>query len=301
MPAAMTDNPVIVSITSLPSRLARIRPCLESLLGGSRVPDKILLALPPFSAREHAPYVLPDFLKDDEFCRQIVEVVSTDRDWGPGTKLLGVLDVIPQPCYLVLADDDVRYKPDFLRGLVDAQACDRSSSFSYFTQRVPGLSYGQGVDGFGIWSPNISGIRSFAETHVDGTNLFFHDDLWISFFLTAKKGVPIKSLAHLTDGGTIYESLHHINALHLLEGSLSRGRLDRDGVKRLLREVDMPASTEAANASRRAVRGFLQERSRDRETSASADLEEVAQGGAGSLSIFRIAPARSGQRPVSPG
>jgi hypothetical protein len=243
MPAAVTDHPVIVSITSLPSRLARIRPCLESLLGGSRVPDKILLALSPFSAREHAPYVLPDFLKDDDFCRQIVEVVSTDRDWGPGTKLLGVLDVIPQPCYLVLADDDVRYKPDFLRGLVDAQARDHSSSFSYFTHRVPGLSYGQGVDGFGIWSPNVSGIRSFAEAHVAGTNLFFHDDLWISFFLTAKKRVAIKSLAHLTDGGTIYESLHHINALHLLEGPLSRGRLDRDGVKRLLREVDMPAST----------------------------------------------------------
>src|SRR5262245_56838834 len=92
-------------------------------------------------------------------------------------------NVIPQPCYLVLADDDVRYKPDFLRGLVDAQARDRSSAFSYFTHRVPGLSYGQGVDGFGIWSPNVSGIRSFAETHVDGTNLFFHDDLWISFFL----------------------------------------------------------------------------------------------------------------------
>ena len=66
MPAAVTDHPVIVSITSLPSRLARICPCLELLLGGSRVPDKILLALSPFSAREHAPYVLPDFLKDDE-------------------------------------------------------------------------------------------------------------------------------------------------------------------------------------------------------------------------------------------
>ena len=86
MPAAVTDHPVIVSITSLPSRLARIRPCLESLLGGSRVPDKILLALSPFSAREHAPYVLPDFLKDDEFLYPLKVGLNTMSSAGKSSR-----------------------------------------------------------------------------------------------------------------------------------------------------------------------------------------------------------------------
>jgi hypothetical protein len=238
----MADYPVVVSITSLPSRIGRIRPCLESLLSGSMIPDKILLPLPNFSEREHLAYTLPNFLGRDDFFSPIVEVVPVDRDWGPGTKLLGALTAIQHPCYLVLADDDVRYKLRFLEGIVRAQEQDHFASFSYYTPTMDGFTIGQGCDGFSFWSPNILDIAPFAEKHVYETNLFFHDDFWISFFL-ASKGIPIKSLNQLLRnyGGRIYEIEYtEENSLHLLKGSLSKRTLQREGLKRLLREVDMP-------------------------------------------------------------
>ena len=71
-----------VSMTTLSSRIDRIRPTIESLLGGSHVPDKVLIALPSFSQREQRDYVVPAFL--DEFGPS-VEVMRCSQDWGPGT------------------------------------------------------------------------------------------------------------------------------------------------------------------------------------------------------------------------
>lgn len=239
----MPKFPVVVSVTSLPSRIARIRPCLESLLSGSLVPDKILLPLPTWSDRERASYALPDFLKDNDFAGRIVEVVVASQDWGPGTKLLGALTSIPDCCHLIIADDDVRYKPKFLEGIVTAQRQDNHSSFSYFTYNLDGLTIGQGCDGFSFWSPNLDRILPFAEKYVMGTKLFFHDDLWISFFL-ASNGISVKAVGESDNGSPMYnDEFIDGSSLRFLDGSLSRETIQRESMKRLLREVDMPAST----------------------------------------------------------
>jgi hypothetical protein len=237
-----SNYPVIISITTLPSRIGKMRPCLESLLSGQVVPDKLLLALPAVSKRENSPYCIPDFLRDADFCGSRINIVNADRDWGPGTKLLGSLDALPIECYLVLADDDVRYRPDFLAGLLNAQVRDHRSSFSYYTYRVEGLTIGQGCDGFTFWSPNVFGMKSFAESHVDGTDLFFHDDLWISFFL-ALKGIAIKSLRPQLGGTLIYETLHETNSLRYLTGSLAREDLSRREARKLFQKIRLPLQT----------------------------------------------------------
>ena len=233
--------PLLVSVSSLPSRIGQIRPCLESLLAGSILPDKILVVLPISSIRERSRYVLPDFLDNSGFCRGIVEVVRTQRDWGPGTKLLGALGALHDPCVLVIADDDVKYKPSFLAGLYAAQTEDHRASFSFYTYRSNGLTIGQGCDGFSFWPPNLAGIGAFAERYITGTDLFFHDDLWISFYLKMH-GIAVKSLAGKLVSGLIYERLHDINSLNKLDGPLRRGRLDREGTRRLLKEVPMPTT-----------------------------------------------------------
>jgi hypothetical protein len=237
----MADYPIVISITSLPSRIGRIRPCLESLLSGSVRPDKILIPLPAYSVRQGCTYSLPDFLRSDDFCNQIIEIVPVDRDWGPGTKLIGALNAIPPACYLVLADDDVQYRRNFIEGIINAQMRDHSASYSYYTYRAGGLTVGQGCDGFSFWSPNVFDVTSFAKKHVYETNLFFHDDFWISFYL-ASKGIRIKSLNALVDGTcTIYEMENgNEDSLRFLDGPLSRDFLQRKYLKRLLREVDMP-------------------------------------------------------------
>jgi hypothetical protein len=144
-------------------------------------------------------------------------------------------------------DDDVRYRRDFLESLLNAQRQDHSSSFSYYTYRTEGVTVGQGCDGFSFWYPTLAGIRQFAETHITDAGLFYHDDLWISFYL-ASKGISIKSLAHRLKSGLIYEVEieHQPSSLSQLGGHLARQRLNKSCPKYLLRNAPMPGRRKLA-------------------------------------------------------
>src|ERR1019366_7835068 len=158
-----------------------MQPCLESLLNGSVVPEKIFVSLPEVSIRENTGYTIPDFFDDAAFSKKI-EIVRLEHDYGSGTKLLGMLEKIDTPSYIALADDDVTYKRLFLRRLIEHPRLDHAASFSFFTYVMAGLRVGQGVDGFSFWSPNLSGVLDFFKNYISGTDLMFHDDLWISFY-----------------------------------------------------------------------------------------------------------------------
>ena len=205
-----------------------MQPCLESLLKGSLVPEKIFVSLPDVSIRENAGYTIPEFFHDAAFSKTI-EIVQPEQDYGSGTKLLGMLEKVDKPSYIVLADDDVTYKRFFLRRLIEHQRLDHNSSFSFFTYAMAGLRVGQGVDGFSFWSPNLSGIFDFYKSYISGTDLMFHDDLWISFYLMSR-GVSVKSLRPLLDeagAGEVRDTiLHSVNALSAETGRLSRERLN---------------------------------------------------------------------------
>lgn len=219
--------PVILGITTLPSRIAHMRPCLESLLDGLQVPDKIYLSVPQVSLREKTGYEIPAFFHEPGFAEKIA-ILRLERDYGPGTKLLGMLSRITEPSYVVIADDDVTYRRFFLRRLIEYQRTDHHACHSWHVYSLAGLRVGQGVDGISFWSPNLEGVWDFYETYVAGTDLMFHDDLWISFFLMSRN-VPIKTLRFLLEeAGWINVrdgSLHEINGLFFETGNLSRQRL----------------------------------------------------------------------------
>jgi len=160
----MSDSPlpVVVSIATLPSRIANLRPALDSLLNGELVPDRILVLRSDYSEREKSGYVIPDFLTDEEYCRGIIELQVT-KDLGPGTKILGAIEFLEGDCHLVLADDDVAYHRRFLKDIVSAQASRPDCAFSYYTYRADGLTLGQGCDGFSFHSAQLQGIRKFAD------------------------------------------------------------------------------------------------------------------------------------------
>lgn len=236
----MSNTPLVVGITSLPSRVGRIRPTLESLLAGERLPDQIVLALPLVSRREKTGYEIPAFLSEEPF-RSRVRVVQPDFDWGPGTKLLGTLPTVQAPSVLVVADDDVRYRSDFLKNLYEAQLADQAASFSHYVYRVQGLDVGQGCDGFCFWTPNLTGVEEFARKFVLNTRLMLHDDLWISIFL-AGKGVRIRDLADRLGDGLIYDQVYELNALRNLAGDEAREALTRESIRRLVLKAPLPAA-----------------------------------------------------------
>ena len=54
--------PVFVGLTTLPSRIGKLRPTVESLLGQTLRPDRVLVCVPRRSIREDREYVIPGWL-----------------------------------------------------------------------------------------------------------------------------------------------------------------------------------------------------------------------------------------------
>jgi hypothetical protein len=164
----------------------------------------------------------------------MLEVVECEDDWGPGTKLLGCLDRLTEPSCLVIADDDMCYRPFFLDGLWSSQIEDLGSSFSYWTFSCGPFAVGQGADGFSFYSPNLEGIQPFARKVLQSSHLRVEDDLWISAFLK-RRGVDVKSIRHLLpDNGNVHEVAHSINQLRDLDGDLGRDAVLIGGTRYLL-------------------------------------------------------------------
>ena len=94
---------VVVSLTTIPSRLTRLRPTLNSLLTQDYPPTAIYLAVPRRSAREPKPYQMPGWLVQ----HPAVTVIDCERDWGPASKLLpALLAERERPDTLIIAVDD---------------------------------------------------------------------------------------------------------------------------------------------------------------------------------------------------
>jgi hypothetical protein len=111
---------VIVSLTSIPSRLSMIDDTLKSLLRQSRAPAEIRLYLPRTSKREQVPYRVPERLKR---LKSIV-IVEVEEDLGPATKFLPILgDVTPEQKVLIVDDD--RIYPRRMVEVLDAAATER--------------------------------------------------------------------------------------------------------------------------------------------------------------------------------
>jgi hypothetical protein len=103
-----------VTLASIPSRISKIRPVIDSVKAQTRRPDRIYVCIPEFCIWEQSPYDVPDWLRQDES----VEVVVSPKDYGPATKLLGMLDKEPDPATrIVIVDDDWAYAPNMLETL----------------------------------------------------------------------------------------------------------------------------------------------------------------------------------------
>lgn len=112
-PRSTTGVRWIVSLTTLPSRIHRIRGTLNSLLDQTEPADEIVLAVPNFSRREQASYRIPNWLERSKYV-----TILPCEDLGPATKLLPVLKRTENPeTRIAVVDDDVVYPPDFLANL----------------------------------------------------------------------------------------------------------------------------------------------------------------------------------------
>lgn len=102
---------LVVTLTTIPSRIAMIGPVIESIKAQTRRPDRIYVCIPEVCLRERSSYYVPSWLHQDES----VDVVVSAADYGPAHKVIGMLGREPDPTTrIVIVDDDWAYNPDMV-------------------------------------------------------------------------------------------------------------------------------------------------------------------------------------------
>lgn len=199
-PGGRTER-IVVSLSTIPSRIDHLRPVLNSLLDQAEPADRIVLALPKHSAREGRAYPSPQ----DVAVPGGVDILPCD-DLGPATKLLPALAAEPGAA-IVVVDDDVVYPRHFIATLLAAHRQNPRAAVGYrgvkLKHGTPFVDLEHRFAGavetpapvdvlFGTWGYLVppaaldGAVHDLAE-HPE--HLRWVDDVWISGHL-ARRGVP---------------------------------------------------------------------------------------------------------------
>jgi hypothetical protein len=196
---------IVVSLTTLPSRIGKIFPAVNSLLDQTSPPEMIFISVPSFSIREQREYTVPAGLLN----HPAVSILSSGRDWGPATKLMPAVRMFESsPETLILAvDDDNVYPRTFLE------------TFNRFAMKLPDAALslrGWPIPPSRRWKDSREFKGTQITTHMETDVItgcggilvrprffdtdffnydqapheaFFVDDLWVSGHL-ARRGIP---------------------------------------------------------------------------------------------------------------
>ncbi len=97
---------VVISFSTTPYRIDQMQSTLETILNQNTKVDAIYLAVPYVFLRDNTKYVIPAWLQDNPKI-----IVIRTEDYGPATKLLGVLKHIKldPDTIIITMDDDIKY------------------------------------------------------------------------------------------------------------------------------------------------------------------------------------------------
>jgi hypothetical protein len=212
------DNPrrtdVVVTLTTLPSRIDRIAPTIRSLLNQTVSPAAICLNVPAMSRREQRPYIIPAWLGR----LRSVTICPCD-DYGPATKLIPALRASAPDQALLVVDDDRIYHRHVVEQMVKhadarpdvvvagsgwnapADLVDRPSTLAailggrppvplHCTRAGRGLEVDmvRGVSGY-LVRPRFFDLAALTDYSQAPPAAFFVDDVWISAHCQARKFV----------------------------------------------------------------------------------------------------------------
>lgn len=251
--SSTVDSNLFVSLTTIPSRLSSLWKTIDSLLAQTINPTRIVVNIPRQYTlrflRQPVDECLVQLLVDRYASNPTVVIHRTDRDNGPGTKLIGFLVwkqsqdpqslVHDENSFVVLVDDDVVYKPEFLSGFVPHLDSCMAASYcvnSYPVKRADGTSYnfiaGQGRDGFVIQLPCLYAFIHYYNIFISSRAINLHDDFFTSFYLLLQK-IPIKPIVFGGNGELVYEAHTEIDSLHDLPGEFSRDNIIKRSISLL--------------------------------------------------------------------
>lgn len=182
----------IFSLTTIPSRFDYIDKTIDSLINQTIKPKYIVLNIPKEYNFRFTGTISEEKIQQIQNKYNII-INLVDNDYGPGTKLIGLLEndlikqIANQNTYVVLVDCDAAYKPYMLEYFDNQCQNQNINAASFWTNTYANLKVGQGADGFFIQSNLLNKFLTFYNRvkHVDYLN--YQDDLYISYYLSLLK------------------------------------------------------------------------------------------------------------------
>jgi len=188
----------VVSLTTIPSKFPNLHLTMDSLLQQTLKPSKIVVNLP-----KQYNFRLTGEIPAEQiaaFLQKYPCVVNfVDQDYGPGTKLLGLLksDLLtgmdPATTYIILVDDDLIYKPCMIEEF-DQTVKQNNQVASFWVYPFGDLQVGQGADGFLMQLKLLDHFLNYYDRIKDQDYVNYHDDFYISYYFQLFKQ-PIKHAA----------------------------------------------------------------------------------------------------------
>lgn len=223
-------NNYIVSLTTIPSKFDDLYITIDSLVCQTVIPCKIVINIPrKYNFRMNNSEIPSDKLNDfiDKYSKYNVCINFLDKDYGPGTKLLGLLNssIINNydisNTYIILVDDDVVYKHYMIEHFEKCIISNNAEVASFFVYDYYNLKIGQGVDGFLIKLSALNHFLLYYNLIKDFDYIHYHDDFYISYFFhLINKNIEYIQL----DQCLIYyiHSTTFVDCLNNIDGKYSR-------------------------------------------------------------------------------
>jgi hypothetical protein len=164
---------IYLSLTTRPERLDsyHFNKVYTSLINQTLPFHKLIINL---SVNQFT-YYIPNFLYNDRV------ILNETNVCGPCTKLIGSIDIIPDNSIVIILDDDIVMKNNFIQSLYNSYLLNPNKVSSHFTSVSKNNKYNE-VAGFGGYIFNINNLREIKKFYSSMPNCCIKiDDNWISW------------------------------------------------------------------------------------------------------------------------
>ena len=176
------------SFTTSPQRLKHLIPILERLQNQSIKPEKIIINIPPKFKRTNEAYDY-DVIKKIEDAIPLVHFNRIEKDYGPLSKVIGVLQYIKDDnAIIIVCDDDIYYKNDFAKEFIKKIIENKEKLIAGFAYRHTsnfGFNIAEGFNGYGFYKKLIDYNKLIELYNIiePYTHCYKSDDFVLSYFL----------------------------------------------------------------------------------------------------------------------
>jgi len=232
------NSKIYVSLTSIPPRQKHLPSIIESLLKNSVLPEKIIINICKKYDRylnETVDLTLLEKYKNNK----LIIINLIDTDYGPITKIFGYLDELLKlddldNRYILTADDDLLYKPNFIEAFINKNKLDNNSIFTGYTEnRGKKFDTCFGADGILIKLSYLHKIREYANFLINKEIKFkYHDDFILSsyFYLNNIKTLRVGNVSRYNSKESDYSCNDEYSLTNYELGCNKGGRQQRDNL-----------------------------------------------------------------------